>query len=133
MRGKKHVEKARKLNKKKIGIIIAIVIAIIAISMAMIFNTRKEKVNIELNPELARTMKYARVENGEEKLKVKNEDGAEEDFAFVEFDAFFLKDLDGDGYADGVRGTCREVGKEDTLYMELKVLTNGYLKDGKIT
>ncbi|MBQ9657908.1 MAG: hypothetical protein IJV31_03970, partial [Clostridia bacterium] len=31
------------------------------------------------------------------------------------------------------RGTCREVGKEDTLYMELKVLTNGYLKDGKIT
>ena len=55
------------------------------------------------------------------------------DSEYVTFDAFFLKDLDGDGKADAVRGTCNEVGKSDILYFELRVLDNGYLKDGTIT
>ena len=40
---------------------------------------------------------------------------------YVKFDAFFLRDLDGDGYAESIRGACREIGGEDTLYMELNV------------
>ena len=52
---------------------------------------------------------------------------------YVKFDAFFLRDLDGDGYAESIRGACREIGGEDTLYMELNVMTAGYLRDGKIT
>ena len=50
----------------------------------------------------------------------------------VKFDAFFLRDLDGDGYAESIRGTSKQIGSEDTLYMELNVQTAGYLKDAKI-
>jgi len=52
---------------------------------------------------------------------------------YVTFDSFFLKDLNGDGVADAIRGTCNEVGKQYALYFELRVLNNGYLKDGVIT
>lgn len=44
-----------------------------------------------------------------------------------------MRDLDGDGYAEQVRGMCRDINKTDTLYMNLNVLTNGKLVDGKIT
>ena len=37
------------------------------------------------------------------------------------------------GYAEKLRGTCREVSGTDTLYMNLNVLTNGTLENGKIT
>ena len=30
-------------------------------------------------------------------------------------------------------GTCKEIGSQDTLYMEVKVLTEGMLKNGKIS
>ena len=83
--------------------------------------------------ELARAMTYAQVQEGEEKIQIENEEGEIVDFDYVTFDAFFLRDLDGDGYAESIRGTCREMGKEDTLYMELNVLTNGYLENGVIT
>lgn len=65
--------------------------------------------------------------------EVKEKDKDIEGTDNVKFDAFFLRDLDGDGYAESIRGTCRQIGKEDTLYMELNVQTEGYLKDGKIT
>ena len=52
--------------------------------------------------------------------------------SFVQFDAFFLRDINDDGEADGIRGTCNEIGAEDTLYMELKVSANGSLQDGVI-
>ena len=73
-----------------------------------------------LSPEIARSMSYTQVQSGDENIS-----GTD-----VKFDAFFLRDLDGDGYAEKLRGTCREVGAEDTLYMELKVPSN--LKNGKI-
>ena len=50
----------------------------------------------------------------------------------VKFSSFFLRDLDGDGYAEKIKGTCKEVGNQDTLYMEIIVQTAGYLKDAKI-
>ena len=78
-------------------------------------------------------MTYDRVQEGEEKVQVENEAGELKDFDYVQFDAFFLRDLNGDGYAESIRGTCKEIGKQDTLYMELNVLTKGYLKNGKIT
>ena len=51
---------------------------------------------------------------------------------FVKFDAFVLKDLDGDGNAEKIRGTCKEIGSQDILYMELNVNSEGTLKDAKI-
>ena len=44
-----------------------------------------------------------------------------------------MRDLDGDGYAESIRGSSRSIGQNDTLYMELNVLTNGHLEDGLIT
>ena len=43
------------------------------------------------------------------------------------------RDLDGDGKAEKYDGTCKSVNTEDTLYIDLNVLTEGKLKDGKIT
>ena len=51
---------------------------------------------------------------------------------FVKFDAYVLKDLDGDGKAEKLRGTCKEIGSQDTLYMQLNVNSEGTLKDAKI-
>ncbi|MGN1029694.1 MAG: MucBP domain-containing protein [Bacilli bacterium] len=114
-------------SKKKILILAGILILAIMAIIGMFLMQRESKISKKAknvtDPELARAMTYDQVQEGEEAT---NSD-------YVKFDAFFLRDLNGDGIAEGVRGTCREVGKEDTLYMELNVLTDGYLKDGVIT
>lgn len=99
------------------------VITVAAISVGLIAIS-PNKLKTTIDPEIAKSMEYNEVQPGEEKVS-----GTD----YVEFDAFFLRDLDGDGTAESIRGTCREIGKEDTLYMNLNVLTNGYLKDGVIT
>ena len=114
-------------TKRRITIIgVAIWIVIVALITTVVINqVRNDKINsTEISPELARVKTYNRVEEGEEAVE-----GTEN----VKFDAFFLRDLEGNGYATGVRGTCKEIGKEDTLYMEINVQTAGYLKDAKIT
>ena len=93
------------------------------IGIIITLNSSK-KVSRLSSPEISRSMTYDRVEEGEEAVE-----GTEN----VKFDAFFLRDLDGDGYAEGIRGTCKEIGKEDTLYMEINVQTAGVLKNAKIT
>ena len=127
-----------KLTKKaKIGIVGSMILAVILIIMVILNNAFKQNSSLKTvktnDAELLRAMEYSRVEEGQEKVQITNEAGESMDFDYVEFDAFFLRDLDGDGYAEGVRGTCREIGKQDTLYMELNVLTKGYLKDAKVT
>ena len=93
------------------------------IGIIITLNSSK-KVSRLSSPEISRSMTYDRVEEGEKAVE-----GTEN----VKFDAFFLRDLDGDGYAEGIRGTCKEIGKEDTLYMEINVQTAGVLKNAKIT
>ena len=122
------VEKIRGIlkNKKvKVLSIAIILLLLIAIVGSFIFKeehfTKKQKVN---SAEFARAMTYAQVQEG---------DNAVEGTDNVKFDAFFLRDLDADGYAESLRGTCKEIGTSDTLYMEINVQTEGYLKDAKIT
>ncbi len=103
-----------------------ILLFLIALSIYLGFFAPKRIFKVDdriIDPELARAMTYEQVQPGD----------AATNSECVTFDAFFLRDLDGDGYAEGVRGTCREIGKTDTLYMELNVIKDGYLKDGKIT
>ena len=120
---------SRKLNKKvrkfrlKNNIIIFAIIALIAISVSIINLKKGNKENIEISPELIRSKEYDIVAPDDENTASE----------YVKFDAFFLKDINGDGIADALRGTCNEIGKEDTLYMDLKVLNNGSFKNGKIT
>ena len=100
------------------------VIAIIAVILFGVFMKYRQIEYIKMaNPELARAMEYEEVKDGDEAL---------EETENVEFDAFFLRDINQDGYAESIRGTCKEMGQEDTLYMEINVKTAGYLKDGKI-
>ena len=107
---------------KKRFIVIALII-ILAIIATVVYKINSNN-NLDLTPEILRSMSYDVVEDGDEAI-----DGVE----YVEFDAFFLKDLDSDGIADSIRGTCNEVGSSGTLYMELNVIEEGYVTDGKIT
>ena len=49
-----------------------------------------------------------------ETVKIEFEDGDEEIEGTnnVQFSAFFLRDLDGDGYAEKLKGSCKEIPKE---------------------
>lgn len=115
-------------SKVKIVSVVLAIMMLLTLGIGIYVTNNGIKRPSKIDKELARAMTYNQVKEGEEKVKV---DG--KDFSFVSFDAFFLRDLNGDGIAEGVRGTCKQVGKEDTLYMELNVLTNGYLENGKIT
>jgi len=120
-----NLKKSFKTKKVKLLSIAIILLLLIGIASSLIFKEEKvtknkQKVN---SAELARAMTYNQVGEGE---------NAVEGTDNVKFDAFFLRDLDGDGYAESIRGTCKEIGTSDTLYMELNVQTEGMLKNAKI-
>ena len=109
----------------KFILIASLILVVLATVIAVVtMNVRRANM-LKSNPELAKAMTYDEVKDGEEDVE-----GTEGN---VKFDAFFLRDLDGDGYAESIRGTSKQIGKEDTLYMEINVQTAGYLKDAKIT
>ena len=110
-----------KLNKKQIAIGLIIFTILIALISSILFINYKKR-NSYIG-EIARSMAYPQVQEGEEKIE-----GTES----ITFDAFFLRDLDGDGYAEKLRGSARSIGGEDTIYMELNVLSEGHLEDGII-
>ena len=107
---------------KKFSIIFMLVLLIIA-SYLSIREVNNDNLIVGGNSELLRAMTYDRFNDGDEKVE-----GTDN----VEFSAFFLRDIDGDGYGDKIKGTCKEIGAEDTLYMEIIVQSAGYLKNGKI-
>lgn len=113
------------LNKKKIVLLSILIVIILATTIGiLIFN--KSKLNSVYSGEIARSMKYAQVEEGDENIYDEYGNIVTD---FVKFDAFFLRDLNGDGVAEKLRGSARKIGESDTLYMELNVTTNGYLKE----
>ena len=113
-----------KENKMKtiVGTVTIVLFVVVALIAGQVV---KEQNRINgMSAENRRAMNYEQVQEGDE--IVENTNGA------VNFDAFFLRDLNGDGYTESIRGTSKEIGKEDTLYMELNVQTEGYLKNAKI-
>ena len=52
---------------------------------------------------------------------------------YVEFNAFFTKDLDGDGRAEKYNGVSSNISEKQRLYFDLSVLTDGTLEDAKIS
>ena len=115
------------LPKKKIliGAVIAIIAVIVAVIAIMMANKEEKtkKLKRVSDPELARAMTYDQFVDGDENI---------EGTDYVKFSAFFLRDVNNDGYAEKIKGTCKQIGKEDTLYMEVNVQTEGMLKNGKI-
>ena len=113
----KRISQLSDKNKKRLEKA-GIVLASLALSAVMIVTSNNmDKKNTEP------VNSYTVVQPGDE--NVTGTDG------HVKFDAFFLQN--NNGIAEGIRGTCREIGKQSTLYMELNVLTEGYLKDAVIT
>lgn len=113
--------------KSKRGILIFGAIAIIVLGLLTLSTIGVNQIirNIRLGnkQELAVSQNYEQVKEGDNSTQSE----------YVKFDAYVLKDLDGDGNAEKLRGTCKKIGSQDTLYMELNVNSVGYLKDGKIT
>ena len=116
----------KKVNKRKliigatvIGVLMALLIAWFVVSKSNKVN-RSQGVN---DPELARAMTYGELTEADEAVE-----GTDN----VKFSAFFLRDLNGDGYAQKIKGTCKPVGGQDSLYMAINVMTEGSLKNGKI-
>ena len=103
--------------------IIAIIILISAIATTFYKSTQK-KIALANDPEVQRSLNYEEVQPGDENV---------DNTPYVQFDAYFLRDLDGDGYAEKIRGSSRELGQTDTLYIDINVLTNGDLENGKLT
>ena len=77
-----------------------------------------------MDPELRRAIRYEQFEEGSD-----NVEGTEDD---IKFSAFFLRDINGDGYAEKIKGTCKEINLNDNLYMELSVQGEAYLEDAII-
>lgn len=105
--------------------ITAIVVFSVFLMNALVVNKTKEN-----------QLKMQKVYSPEE-LMAKHYDELTEDdentnTQFVRFSAFFTKDLNEDGNANKVNGTCKFITEQDILYIDVNVLTEGYLKDGEI-
>ncbi len=109
-----------KENKKAKIILIVVLMIITLISIILSMCVKNPKNINEAEMKVAKS--YTQVEEDDDKTQSD----------FVKFDAYVLKDLDGDGKAEKLRGTCKEIGSQDTLYMQLNVNSEGTLKDAKI-
>ncbi len=112
--------------KRKNIITISIIAVLLLVTIAILFTSLVKKVDIvdkNIDSETLRAMKYEELTDNDKKTQSN----------CVEFSAFFTRDINNDGYAERLKGTCKEIGKQDILYVELNVLTRGYLKNGRIT
>ena len=113
----KRVEKMKKMQERKSPgvksktiqklVMMSAVLVLILMMILMVFRQNAILISRQ-NPEYYRAMTYDEVQPGEE---VTNSE-------YVTFDAYFLKDINSDGIADKVRGTCNEIGTEDELYID---------------
>ena len=123
-----------KVLNSKIKVIIAIIIALITVfgvvTILNRFKQTEEKIGIT-DPETLRAMNYEQLT--EEDANVEGVDN-------IKFSAYFLRDLDGDGYAEKYKGTCTKINTSNKdelnkrlLYIDFNVLGDGKFKNGVIT
>jgi len=119
-------EKEKNKRKKVIGTGIAaavLVTTVAALSIVNLISPVQEKLS-SLDPTMERAMTYPQVKAGDEAVA---------GTSYITFDAFFTKDLNGDGYAEKIRGSSNLITASDTLYITLNVLNQGTLQNGVIT
>lgn len=107
------------MKKKKIvaiSIIVVLAVAILYTYLAKIVENKFAK----LDAETIMARNYAEL----------TEESYNTDSEYVKFAAFFLRDIDQDGNANSISGTCKNVSLTDTLYMDINVLSKGYIKEG---
>ena len=122
------------LTKRNISCVILFILILIACLVSFFVKFKRTNEFSGRSPEDRRAMNYEEFTDGDDAVYVdgtQNTDN-EQIVDSIKFSSFFLRDLNGDGYAEKLKGTCKEVGKEDTLYIEIIVQTAGSLKNGKI-
>ncbi|MBR2705437.1 MAG: hypothetical protein IKE91_08205, partial [Clostridia bacterium] len=109
--------------------VVVVTAAMFAVVMSFIMSNRMIKndnnVATITDPETLRAMSYE---------EITAEDEVVGGIDTLKFSAFFLRDIDGDGIANKLKGTCNDVSeKPDTLYINFNLLGDGKLKNAKIT
>lgn len=110
-------------NKKELTIYVLGTLLIFFMIFMLIFSRNVFKSNDNHSYLLSILKNYDLAKDGEDSTQSEN----------VKFDAYVLRDIDGDGKVEKIRGTCNKIGDEETLYILLNVNSQGYLKNGKIT
>ena len=105
--------------------IIACIFLVILVSIGVILAKSRVKTEVIPKEELAKLLSYGQITD-------ENEEYADENNRVI-FSAFFPKDIDTDGYAEKVLGTCSNQNVAPTMYINIGVKSQGYLKDGLIT
>lgn len=120
----KEQREARTNNRKAIiSMLVAIVIC--AITLVSIVGNQVRKIsNNQSKSQIAEMNAYN---------EITDEDADIDNCEYVKFSSFFTKDLNGDGYAEKYDGACNALDKKQTLWFDINVLTDGTLKNGKIT
>ena len=101
----------KKNSKLKMSYYVAIMILVLLVITALFtekIKNSEQKLAKTSTAEELRSMTYNQVQQGEEIVS-----GTDEN---VRFDAFFLRDLDGDGIAESLRGNCQKIGQSAKLY-----------------
>jgi hypothetical protein len=113
------------IGKKKVLLITAVISILVAILCGIFLENKNTNViSYEVSNEIKRASSYNEITDSDYEV-----DNCE----YVKFNAFFTRDLDGDGYAEKYDGTCNYISKSATLYFDINVLTDGTLKDGNIS
>ena len=98
-------------------------IAIVALFSNMLLGNSKEDLSAIKLAEKQKLSSYAQLDEGAKKL---------DNCSFIEFSTFFINGSENDENAVKRIGTCRSVNEKDNLYIDLNVLSNGFLEDAQI-
>ena len=111
-----------KLKGKLINVAIAILTVMVTVFGYMAQQERIKLANMDAGERKALT--YGQLQESDYQTESEN----------VKFSAFFTRDLDNDGYAERIKGIAKQIGTTDeTLWAEIEVSKEGYLRNGKIT
>jgi len=116
--------KVVKISLKSILAVLAIVIVVVATILTIGGKNVENSIQSNKNPEILRTMQYEQLTYDSGKI---------ENCDYIEFSAFFTKDLNGDGKVEKILGSCNNINSSDELYMDINVMSKGTFKDGIIT
>ncbi len=112
------------MKKKVLVSIIAISLIVAVVLGVFLLNRNTNNMSYDISSEIKRASSYN---------EITDDDYEVDNCEYVKFNAFFIRDLDGDGYAEKYDGTCNYIDKSATLYFDINVLTDGSLQNGKIT
>ena len=124
------MEKLVKGNKK---ILIGVVAFILAVVTAATFIVKINSKTATLDAALRRAQNYEQLTDNKTYYLDNEGEITTNECEYVKFEAYYANDLDNDGYAEKMLGSCKEIGSSDTMYLNIAVEQEGSLKNGKIT